>query len=175
MENIEIGLSKTKLILMFLASLAFVTLGIQFTIHPENYISFRYSSPELIKIVGIITILFFPLGIIYSLVKIFDKKKGLIIDKNGITDNSSGYSNGLIVWKDIISINVTKVKSTSFLLIIVKNPVEYIGKANYIKALVMKLNYKLYGTPISISSTSLKIDFEDLRNIVETEFQKSKL
>lgn len=174
MKKIEIELSKTKAILAVICCFVFVVLGIVFALNPEKYVSLIYKNATFIRIIGILALVFFSVCLLYISIKLFDKKKGLTIDHTGITDNSSYVSNGLINWKDINSISIKTVKSTSFLLIFVKNPEDYIAKEKNIKAFLMKANYKMYGTPICISSNSLKINFEDLRNIVETEFQKNK-
>jgi hypothetical protein len=173
MKKIEIQLSKTKIILLFLGGLLFLVLGILFTINSENYVS-PTRSIEFIKIVGVTTIVFTIMSLIYALVKLFDNKLGLIIDANGITDNSSGISVGLIFWEDIVSISTTNVKSTQFLLLNVKNPESYVPKVSNIKRFLIRANLKMYGTPICISSVSLKINFEELKNIIESEFQKNK-
>ena len=38
----------------------------------------------------------------------------------------------------------------------------------------MKANMKMYNTPLSVSSTALKYSFENLENLIETEFEKYK-
>src|SRR5690606_33169976 len=107
-ENIEIPLSKNKIILLSLGALIFVILGFWLAIDPENFkVSvFRYRSPELIRVVGFISIVFFGVCSFFIFKKVFDKKFGLIIDKNGITDNSNATSIGLVKWTDIIGIRV---------------------------------------------------------------------
>ena len=61
-------------------------------------------NPMVIKGIGILAILFFGGTGIYGFNKIFDKKAGLIIDANGITDHSNASSVGLIEWNDISEI-----------------------------------------------------------------------
>jgi hypothetical protein len=62
--------------------------------------------------------------------------------------------------------------STNFLLIAVRNPEKFIKNASKIKASSMKANMKMYNTPLSVSSTALKYSFENLENLIETEFEK---
>jgi hypothetical protein len=63
---------------------------------------------------AIAAILFFGFGIFYFLRKLIDKKPGLIIDDNGIIDNSSAVSVGLIPWSDIEHISTTNVMKQKF-------------------------------------------------------------
>ncbi len=176
-ETIEIPLSKKKITLLLLASIAFVAAGIWITINPEIFIPniFRITNPQIIRIGGIAGVLFFGAGGIYGIKKLFDKKIGLIIDSNGITDNSNASSIGLIEWNDISEIRIKQVMSTKFLLIDIVNPDKYIGKAkNRVQTKLLKANMNMYDTPLSITSNTLKYDFQELEKIIQAEFKKIK-
>jgi hypothetical protein len=182
-STIEIPLSKKKIILLLLASIGLISGGIWMVINPENAgrffnpitKRFFYLNSELIQIIGIVGILFFGAAAIYGLTKIFDKKIGLILDSNGITDNSNASSIGLIEWNDILGIRTKQVMSTKFLLIDVVNPEKYLGKAkNGIQSRLMKANMNMYETPLSITSNTLNYDFGELEKLIQTEFKKNK-
>lgn len=177
-EKIEIPLSKNKLFLGIGGSILFVLLGIWLYLNAENFQehSFRLlRNPMVAKGVGIIAILFFGATGIFGFRKLFDKKVGLIIDSNGITDNSNALSVGLIEWNDITEIITTQVMSTKFLLIKVNDSEKYIGKVkNGMKAKLMRSNMKIYGTPLSITSNNLKYDFGELEKLIQTEFERNK-
>jgi len=177
-EKIEIPLSKKKIYFGILGSLLFVIAGIWLFFNTNLYIDFPlklFRNPMVIKGVGIFSILFFGTIGILKIKKLFDKKSGLIIDSSGITDNSSSVSVGLIEWNDISDIITKQVMLTKFLLINVTNPEKYIGKAKSgMKAKLMRSNMKLSGTPLSITSTNLKYDFEKLEKLIQTEFERNK-
>ncbi|RAJ11900.1 STM3941 family protein [Olleya aquimaris] len=177
-EKIEIPLSKNKLFLGIGGSLLFVALGIWLFLNADTFQedSYRlFKNPMLVKGIGIASILFFGATGIFAFKKLFDKSVGLIIDSNGITDNSNASSVGLIEWKDITTIKTEQVMSTKFLLITVTNPEKYIGKAkNRMKAKLMRTNMNMYGTPLSITSNTLKYDFRKLEQIIQTEFKQNK-
>ncbi|MFS4418809.1 STM3941 family protein [Maribacter sp. 2307ULW6-5] len=176
-EKIEIPLSKKKIILLLLAAIAFVAGGIWIATNPERFIPniFKITNPEIIRIGGIVGILFFGAAGIYGIKKLFDKKVGLIIDSNGITDNSNASSIGLIEWNDISDIRTKQVMSTKFLLIDIVNPEKYIGKAkNGIQSRLMKANMNMYETPLSITSNTLKYDFGKLEKLIKIEYKKNK-
>ncbi len=177
-EKIEIPLSKNKLFLGIGGSILFVFLGVWLFSNADSFQenSFRLlRNPMIVKGVGIVGILFFGAIGIFGIKKLFDKKIGLIIDSNGITDNSNASSVGLIEWSDITNITTEQVMSTKFLLIDVTNPEKYIGKAkNGMQAKLMRSNMKMYGTPLSITSNSLKCDFNKLEELVKVKFEKNK-
>lgn len=175
-DEIIIPLSRKKILLIFLGALTFVVLGIGFLNDPEKFAnsSYRPRNSEFIHIVGIVSVVFFGICGIFAFKKLFDKKDGLIINKNGITDNSSGTSVGLVKWNDIIGIGVAKVHLQKFIMIEVSNPEHYINlKKNKIGKMAMKSNYDKFGSPISISTNSLKTNFEELREIIVKQYEKN--
>ncbi|MEO0338198.1 MAG: STM3941 family protein, partial [Bacteroidota bacterium] len=108
--------------------------------------------------------------------KMFDKKPGLIIDENGITDNTNGTSIGLIEWNDIAEIERLEIAFSKMLLIKTNKPEKYIQRApNGIARQAMKANYKSYGTPLSIIANSLKINFNELEKLIEEEWKKRQI
>ncbi len=166
-EQIEIPLSKTKMTLTFLGSLVFVGIGIWFLINPPKSNHWLFDNPAVIFIAGLASVIFFGLIAVTIFRKLLDKKPGLIISKQGITDNSSGVSAGLIPWADIQEIKISQVMNQKFLMFIVRNPNDYLDKVtNRLKKNAMKLNYKTYGSPISISSNSLQTNFDDLYKLL---------
>ena len=74
-----------------LGAIAFVVAGIWAATDSERFIPniFRITNPEIISIGGIVGILLLGAAGMYGIKKLFDKKVGLIIDSNGITDNSN--------------------------------------------------------------------------------------
>ena len=166
MTKVEIPLSKTKICLLLIGSIVFVIAGILFIITPETFISFIHPNPDTIRIAGIASVLFFGAASIYGARKFFDKSIGLTIDDNGINDNTNASSAGLINWSDITEIKTKQVMSTKFLLIFISNPDKYLDRASGFKRKLMKGNMKMYGTPLSITSNTLKYSFSDLEKLI---------
>jgi hypothetical protein len=166
-EQIEIPLSKTKMTMTFLRSLIFVGLGLWMLTNPPKSNHWLFGNPTLIFIIGLASVIFFGLVAVTMFRKFSDKKPGLTISKQGITDNSSGVSAGLIPWADIQEIKISQVMSQKFLMFIVNNPQDYLDKVtNPLRRNAMKMNYKRYGSPISISSNALKTNFNDLHKLL---------
>lgn len=174
-ERIEIQLSKTKILLLLIGATVFVVLGIHFIINPEQFKSTIFRNIEIIRIVGIASVAFFGLCLVFITKKLFDKKVGLTIDQNGITDNSNRANLGIIEWTDITGIGTIQVASTKILMLETDKPEKYIERAkNGIAKSAMKANYKMYGSPLSIISNSLKIKHDDLQKLITKEFEKSQ-
>ncbi|GAA4278372.1 STM3941 family protein [Aquimarina mytili] len=174
-EKIEIPLSKTKIVLLVFGALAFVIGGVFLSLNPETFTTSRIKNETVILIIGIVSVVFFGLCLLFAIRKLFDKKMGLIIDENGITDNSNATSVGLIEWQDITGIETLQIASTKMLMILTDKPDKYIDRAKgSLSKRAMKTNYKMYGSPLSLVSTSLKIKFKDLEALIHNELYKRK-
>ncbi|MHB0756945.1 STM3941 family protein [Polaribacter sp. M15] len=180
-EKIEIPKSKKKIIWIILGSILLTIGSYRMFIEPEPTLIYRrggyfmkIKSEEIIKILGLLGIIFFGIINALGIKKLFEKKAGIIINKKGIIDNSSFFKIGLIEWENIISIKKRSVNSIDFLQIIVKNPEFYIKKNNILSKLIMKLNLKLYETPINFSSNSIKMNFQELEDLIQTELKRNK-
>ena len=160
----------------FLGSLVFVALGVYLIIISSVFTGLFFNFFSIFSVVwGIITILFFGIGAVFYVYKLFDKKAGLTINEEGIIDNSSGISVGLVRWSDIEKLKVTRVLFIRFLTFTVKNPQDYIAKAgNPFKRKMMEMNYKSYGTPIHISAGSLQVRFKKLHNLLTEKMDEYK-
>lgn len=162
-QKIEIALSKKKIFLMLLGALAFVAIGLWFVISPPTISNSYWGNPTKIAIAGYASILFFGLCAFFLIKKLPNNKPGLIIDQTGLTDNSSGVSAGQILWSDIEDISVIEIHRQKLIMLRVTNPQDYIDKqTSGFKRKMMQLNYKMYGTPLSITSNGLKISFDEL-------------
>lgn len=173
--DIIIPLSKAKITWLLVGCLIFIIFGVLFVISPATFVSPIMRSQEVIRISGIASIVFFGVCIAFIFRKLFDTKPGLTIDQYGITDNSNANSVGLIEWYDIIEIEKKKILSNNFLIIHTNNPQKYFDRAHtkFAKK-ILNMNYKIYGSPISIISSSLKTDFDNLEIIIRTELEKRK-
>jgi len=174
-HEIIIPLSKQKIILLTFSALVFVGLGILFVTIPEKYTSPIMRNPTIIFISGIASIFFFGLCTLFICKKLWDKSPGLIITDEGILDNSSGVSGGQILWVDIDNISVLKNHRQKLIMLQVKNPQAYIDKqTSGFKRKMMTLNYKMYGTPLCITSNGLKISFDELLSTLTHKLEASR-
>ena len=172
-HTIEIPLNKKKIGLLLAASLFFFSLGLWIVFGntgDEN--TSRFNSTKL-QIAGYGAILLFGLATIFFSKRFFNNNPALVIDNNGITDYVGGLSNGMIVWSDIENISKFEMQGQNFLLIQVKNPDSYIERqTSFLKRKAMVLNKRMYGTPILISVNTLKINFHELFQIVNSRFHQ---
>lgn len=153
----------------------FVIIGLWFIIKPPHISNSFFGNPTKLFIVGSLSILFFGYIGFWIFKKLFDKAPGLLISKEGIMNNSSGFSKQFIPWTDILSFNITSVQRQTFVNIVVRNPEDYINREkNFMKRKLMKMNLDQFGSVISISSNGLKCSWNELNRTLVQKFDEYK-
>ena len=162
-------MSKVKIALLFAGATAFVAAGLWMWANP-------YQTPRLnslyVKAVASASVGFFGLCAVYALFKLFDTAPGLIVDAEGIIDNSSGVSAGRIPWSDISGFKISTIQKQRFLTIEVYDAEKYVRRANVLKRPLVALNAKYFGSPIQISANTLKTDFDELIQLVTSSYAR---
>ena len=172
-EQIEIPLSKKKLLVLFPCGIVFVGLGLFLMISSAYHVFVTpfFLAPYFFAI-GLISVLFFGLCTAVIFLKLFDKKAGLIINGQGIV-----FSDGLVVpWSDVEKIRIYEFKGQKFLVPIVKNPQDYIdGATNLIKRKMAKMSFDICGSPVSIVASHLQINFDNLYDLLTEKMNDNQL
>lgn len=168
-EEDEIIIKKNieKSLLLIIGCLLFVWLGYFLFNNVESFSSTRRYNPTFLKIVAILCILFFGYIGILRIIDMIKMKPALVINKAGLFNDSNGVSGFNILWTDINRFQISQIKRTKFILIYVKNPNKYLKKVGQIKRFMMKLNGKMSGTPLSITTNNLSITAEELLKILK--------
>lgn len=168
-----VALSKTKLILLMVAAIGFVAVGIWLLTLDAQVIASqpRFNSPTFIYAIAVVAILFFGACGYIGVKKFFDDTPGLIVNAEGIFDNSSGVSAGLVPWSDIAGINEYTIGRQKFISILVYDPEKYAERGNALRRMTNKANIKMCGTPINISANSLQVSYPELLAMVNDYFQ----
>lgn len=163
-ERIEIPISRKKALLTLLGAISFVLVGdwmISFADNQQRY------PPIAVTWMGYISISFFGIAGLFILNKLFDFKPGLVIDSEGIHDNSNASSSSrLIKWEQIKGIRIEQVKSTKFILVDIHDPMDFMTNVGWLRRTMMMGNYKMYGTPIFILCNSLKCNADYLFKVI---------
>ena len=162
-ESIIIPTSKKNIVVILLGSILFIGIGIlMFNAEPSR----KYPSAYL-HTWGSIGIAFFGLAALYCVKKLLDNKPGLIIDKNGIWNNTSIISKHTIHWHELSGVGLTKIGKEKILFLYFKDDDGFIRKFNFFERFLMKLNVSIYESPIGISTRSVKYDIEKLHRQIQ--------
>jgi len=160
---VVIPLSKTKLVFLVAGALGFVGLAAVLWL-----IGGTGSGIEAVMIRGlaIATAAFFGLCGWFGARKLCDPAPGLILDHEGIVDNSSMISVGRIRWHESTGIRFTTFSGQRFLTIDVEDPGRFQRRGGWLRRKVNEANVWLVGSSINISANSLRVSFEELRGQV---------
>ncbi|GEM_PF-2151091 len=171
-DEIKIPLSNKKTTLGMIGCLFFIIISIWFILDPQKFLNFKRQNELIIIIVGIFGLLLFSMFLIFFIYKLFEKDKGLFFKKEGFVDNSGGASAGYVKWEDVIELEETKVSNQRFILVLLKNPDDYVNKQkSLVKRKLMSSNNSIYGSPVQISTNFLKIQFDDLLELMNSQFE----
>ncbi|MCC6725376.1 MAG: hypothetical protein IT258_12790 [Saprospiraceae bacterium] len=175
-NQIEIPLSKFKLTLLLVGSIAFVAFGAWTMLGVPKGTHPILSNPILQYAMSVLCIVFFGFTSYFYFKKIRDTSPGLVISSEGVFDNSSGVNAGFIPWSDVTDITEFKVFKQKFVCIGVKNPQDYIDRqTSVLKRQAMQLNHTTYGAAISIAANGLECNHERLKSLLKqkhSEFKK---
>ncbi|MDQ0478270.1 STM3941 family protein [Chryseobacterium sp. MDT2-18] len=180
-QEFIIKLNRKKTSLILLGGIVLTIISVLFVLNPKKYKSFIFFREEAILYTGIIGLIFFGIASIYIGYRLFTNQTGIIVNDRGIYDNTTLSSVGWINWEDITDIEIYKVptgllmkNSISMVLVKVKEPDKYMMPFSSFKRNILNLNYKNYGTPITINTNGLSYSSIELLNILTDRLNKSK-
>ena len=166
----EIQANKKRSFLMLGLSVLFVVSGFLPFLGTGLRESRKYV-PVFHDMIFIVVIIFFGFTALIYLKMILSTKPVISISEKGICDNVSF---GMIEWEDVAGFRKVRVQKQDYILILLENPEKYIEKFNFFKQKWLNFNLKQYGTPVMIHTVNLKIDQEELLNIVRKEWAEYK-
>lgn len=166
----KIQANKKRFFLILGLSVLFVVLGI-LPFLGVGLREYRKYVPVFHDTIFIVVIIFFGFTALIYLKMILSNKPAVSISEKGICDNVSF---GMIEWEDVAGFRKVRIQKQDYILILLENPEKYIEKFNFFKQKWLSLNLKQYGTPVMIHTGNLKIDQEELLNIVRKEWTEYK-
>ncbi|PFG11432.1 MULTISPECIES: STM3941 family protein [unclassified Marinobacter] len=173
LDRKTIETSKVKILLLIIIAFGFVALGASFlSLDPAEIASRRrFNSPLLIHGIGVVSVGFFSLCAIAGIWKLFSSGPGLALSSKGI-EIFGIRSNTLVPWIDVSGFSVYEMQSQKMLIVKLRNPKKYIEADSSFRRFMAETNYKMCGSPISVSANSLKISFKELCELFEQYFER---
>jgi hypothetical protein len=137
---------RRRIFIYSLVSLFFVALGVMFL-----YIaSIAYGDVWVLRVVGIISIVFFGFCLLYYVYSFLSKKPSVIINDEGIQDNSSFLAAGMIKWEEILDIQWVNYQGQVFLGLVTHDPLLIINRTKGFKKVINKINQRMVVTQVNI-------------------------
>jgi hypothetical protein len=107
-------------------------------------------------------ILFCTLSGVFAARRLFDPRPGLVLDAEGLIDNSNVIGAGRVRWDEITEIRVTRAGPQRFLTVVVEDPRRFIDRGGSLRRRVYEANYRKAGSPVNVTARTLRIPFDDL-------------
>lgn len=124
-------------------------------------------------VAGAATLLFGALTV-FMASRLLGAKPGLVLDHEGIIDNSAYSSVGRIPWSEITGVQVVRpkayrtnlsgpaIQAPAFLVLTVRDPKRFIDGSTRLKRWLLRGNLRSFGSPVAISPASVHIDTNEL-------------
>src|SRR5882762_9854345 len=117
--------------------------------------------------VAVVCVGFFALCGLYCFVKMCDRTPALVLDRDGIIDNSTGVAAGRVRWEEITDIRFRMMGTQRFVTIDVVDPRRFVERGGAVKRLMKRVNNATLGSPINISIVGLAISPDELFRQIE--------
>src|SRR5262249_53740721 len=150
--------SKRKIVVLLLVGVAFVALSCWLWSIADVQ---THRPPVYVKTLAVAGVSLGALGAVYCCFKLSDTRAGLIIDEQGIVDNSNAVAAGRIFWHEVVGVKVSVIRKQRFVTILVADPKRFLVCHSFFGSMLHAANMKLTGSPINISSNSLRIRFDE--------------
>ncbi len=173
MSQNEIVIKKNKLKQVGLLMVSFIFDYASYLAMNGHLKSSRYSS-EFIQLIGIIGIIFFGFGGILMFYNLLTGKSALVLNSFGIINNSHIGGGYLIRWENIKSLNIITINKQKMISVDLKNDQEIYDQVNLMSRYWMKLNCRMMGTPTFIPSVMIKMNLDDVLNIIREQKKLNK-
>lgn len=158
-QTLIIPKSTTKQLLLIAGSVGFVVGGC-FMLFGEIETS-RYSS-FLVKIFGLVGLLFFGAISILMTIEFFRFRPALRLNNVGIQNFSHVGGGYIIAWDNIKKMRLKTVSKRKFIVLELHDSDKIYTQVNRFTQWWMKLNEKYYGSPTFIPSILIQVELADL-------------
>lgn len=166
MTPIELKPARGKLIFLLIGSLAFVGLGIFFSVAiPGDLYNEAPLARVLVGIVGIVSTLFFGACAIEAIRQILDTRPRLVIDDRGIFDRT--LSTPVIPWSSIIDAQIMQIRRSKFIALRLSDQEERYQALSPIKRIMSSANQGLGFSRFNLNLTALNISAEALLTTIQ--------
>jgi hypothetical protein len=163
MDDVVIYPSKLKRFMGAAGSLLFIGLGIYFAKEREFF-----GLPVWpIIIISYVGILFFGSCFAYVLYRLLRPAASVIISQDGLLDNASAASAGMLKWEEIAEIFPYNFMGQQMLGIIPKDTEAVLARQHFVKKILARINNRLAKAPFNIPQSALPFSVAELAKRIE--------
>ena len=173
MERIEIYTSKKKNIFLLFLTIIFLAIGLFCFLNANGLSKDGKRNIVFIEAIGIIVVVFALTALFFIIKNLLNNQWVLAIDEKALHIRIQKYY--LIPWQEIIGFQELEIKGNKSILIQVRNPGTLIAnEKNFFVKKMMQWSQKMYGAPICIASSTMKISHKELVSLLLVSFATYK-
>ena len=161
MQEIKLYNSTGKNLLYLLSCSVFVAIGIWMVLSSDETLKF---------VIGILSILFFGIGLVLIPTRLFDRKPRVIINDEGIFDRTLDI--GTIEWQDIKDAYLQSVHGTEFISLDLEDNNKYLQRTSKTKAKIASYNEFFGFETINVNLGGVNRKGKEILEIIEREISK---
>jgi hypothetical protein len=160
MDRVEVPLARIKLLGQCLGAVAFVAIG-----------AFMIQEPGRkglwAQMIGAVAVAFFGAVGVAVLFRLLRPGPAIRIDDDGVLDDASGVSLGLIRWDQVGEISEYRVNDQAFLGIKLRDLEAVIAEQPFWKRRIIRANLQMGAAAVNVPQASVGIKLSDLRREIE--------
>ncbi len=168
-DRTEIPFSRRKTALLLAGGLLLVAAGawLLSPYAPPPRARGFFSTPERVKVLGLFAVVLFGAAAAFAARKLFDRRPALELGPAGLLARSSALAVGLVPWSDIAGFKVFEVRGQRMIVVLVHDPAPYLARGGPLARAMRRANAAMCGSPITFASSSMRIDFDRLLELVQ--------
>lgn len=124
-------------------------------------------------LIGIACILVFGLTFLYGLNRKFNKDPFLVVNDEGILDQSTYTNGGFIKWEEIEDIFIYRVSNQRMIGIRLYDPESVLNRMTGLKGWLARMSMKQTEAPVNIPSSSCPVKLDDLYMVLVERWQNA--
>ena len=157
---------RLKILFLFVLSLIMVAAAAA--------LALSHAVPPLTEALGWCGLLFFGLAGGWILSRLFSHRISLILDREGLLDNSSAFPTGRIAWDQISRVGITEIRRQRFLGIDVRDRTVLPTSTSAFGRWIAKANADIAGYPVTVPTTAIDRRLEDLHDLIGRYWKEPK-
>lgn len=161
-EHVEYPSAK-KLFGLTFASMVFVAVGILLIVVGQ----WEEETPIIMIIIGFISVGFFGLCLIYCLYRLMNKRPSIIINGDGIMDNSSYIGGGLLKWSDIQDVVLYEFMGQRFIGLKLHDIERFMAQQSGMKKALIRMNKRMINMPVNIPQSGVRMPLDQLYTLIK--------
>lgn len=170
MQRTDIALKKLKILTSSLAMIGLGVFGVYILFSP---ITIGYGKVQttldfvLLKGIGAVFTGIGIWGLVVAWRKCVHAAAGLVIDRNGFTDNLMCIPSGFVRWSDIAEIWSTNLMGHQFIAVSIREPEVFASRQSSSQKLVSHFYRSFADTEVIIDSAALKLDHATVMGLMK--------